>query len=81
MGAAPTFYTAVPASESPADIAAARDELFSLKGSEIWRSGWSLDPEFSGKYPDGYEEALGDAVRQDCNNSLAKRRSCWASGS
>lgn len=62
VGAAPTFRTTIPASESEADIKAARDEMFALAGTELWRSPWSLDPVFKGIYPEGFEEALGDAA-------------------
>lgn len=52
IGAAPVFATAIPASEAPADIQAAREHLFSVKKRDMWQATWGLDPLFTGAYPE-----------------------------
>lgn len=47
---------AVPASENPADIDAARQASWSIKEKNTWSNSWWGDPVFSGRYPlDGRE--------------------------
>ena len=59
VGWAPVGYVCRPASESEADIAAARAATFEVRTGDparvLWNSSWYNDPVFEGQYP---EEAL-----------------------
>jgi len=51
VGAAPVFRTCIPASESAADIEAARRMMFEVKDRGMFEPCWNLDPLFLGSYP------------------------------
>jgi beta-glucosidase len=52
IGMAPACQVSIPASETSADIEAAREATFSVTGQSVWHSAWCLDPVFFGHYPE-----------------------------
>jgi beta-glucosidase len=52
VGLAQSTSSAVPASDSPADIEAARRAMFEITAPHLWNQSWWLDPVFKGDYPD-----------------------------
>jgi beta-glucosidase len=52
IGWAPVGVTHVPATDSPADIAAARAATFSVTTRDCWSNTWWADPVFFGHYPE-----------------------------
>jgi beta-glucosidase len=61
---APVSGNAVPASDSPSDIEAARKQTFSVKTRDMWQNTWWWDPLFLGRYPeDGLALFGADAPR------------------
>jgi beta-glucosidase len=61
IGAAPVSRIGIPATESEADIAAARAYTFSFDPGSLWTHSWYSDPMILGRYP---EEGL-EAYRED----------------
>jgi beta-glucosidase len=51
VGLAPVNISAMPASESPEDIQAAKDHVFQSKGVHASGTTWWSDPAFFGEYP------------------------------
>jgi len=62
VGAAPVGITKYPATLLPADIDAARDEMFSIKSCGCWNNTWFSDPMIFGKYPDDGLELFKDSL-------------------
>jgi len=71
VGLAPVGIVSIPATDSPEDIEAARqtmfsvtskdETLFSVPSKNVWNNTWWLDPIFYGRYPkDGLELFGGD---------------------
>lgn len=52
IGAAPVGITAIPVTESPDDIEAARTRMFSVWNKSCWNNTWFTDPMVLGRYPD-----------------------------
>lgn len=54
MGIAPTSEAAIPVSESPQDIEAARQAYFATSGGDdwVWSAAWWSDPVLLGRYPE-----------------------------
>jgi beta-glucosidase len=52
IGWAPVGVTSIPASESPADIEAARAATWSVRNKDCWSNTWWADPVFFGHYPE-----------------------------
>ncbi len=52
IGFAPVFRTCIPATETDADIEAARRMMFEGRERSMFEPGWSLGPVFDGAYPD-----------------------------
>lgn len=52
VGMAPTGVAFNPASDSPADIQAARAATFAVDKKTLWTSAWWTDPVFLGRYPE-----------------------------
>ncbi len=74
VGFAPTSSVAYPASESPADIEAARREYFSIpKDTNRWFWNVSLwsDPVFFGHYPDEAFSTYGSAMPKITDEDMA----------
>jgi beta-glucosidase len=52
VGFAPVGLPRLPASDSPADVAAARASTFEVWGRSAWTNTWWMDPVFLGRYPE-----------------------------
>ena len=59
IGHAPCFHTTIPASESPADIKAARRAMFEMRHPHMFYATWNLDPLLRGAYPADAEAVWG----------------------
>ncbi len=62
VGIAPVGVTYLPASDSPADIAAARQAMFSVSRQNFWNNTWWTDPVFFKRYPEDGLALFGKAV-------------------
>jgi beta-glucosidase len=62
IGWAPTGDIPVPATDSPADIAAAREAYWAVNPGSIWNQAWWMEPVVNGRYPEQGLKAYGDAV-------------------
>jgi len=51
IGFAPVGAVAIPATDKPEDIQAARQAMFSITERNVWSNTWWMDPIFFGKYP------------------------------
>ena len=52
IGAAPVGIVKIPQTETPGDIQAARDLMFSIKAKDCWNNTWFADPMVFGRYPE-----------------------------
>ena len=52
IGVVPVGVTRIPATDSPADIEAARARMFSIWSKNCWNNTWFADPMVLGKYPE-----------------------------
>jgi len=52
IGLAPVGVACIPATDTPADLAAAKTAMFSIVNKDIWNNTWWMDPMFLGKYPE-----------------------------
>lgn len=52
IGFAPVNNSAMPLTNSPEDIQAAKDAVFKTNGSHSWNTSWWSDPVFFGTYPE-----------------------------
>jgi len=64
VGWAPVGYVCYPATDSPADIAAARKATFAVDKGTLWNNRWWADPVIHGRYPEEGLRAYGAAVPQ-----------------
>jgi len=71
IGCAPAVRCAHPATESAADIAAARAVVFGVDPGTVWSNTLFLDPLLLGKYPDYVEEIYGKAWPKFPDSDLA----------
>ena len=62
IGWAPVGAARTPATESAADIEAARRATFEMDSPTIWNSAWWNDPPFLGHYPEDGLAQMGDAA-------------------
>ena len=62
IGWAPCGLARIPASESPADIEAARQEMFSIRDANTWNNTWWADPVLFGRYPEDGLKLFGAAA-------------------
>ncbi len=69
VGWAPVAVTTSPASDTPADIAAARDAMFSIRKDGLFNDTWFADPVCLGHYPEDGLQRFGadmpDGFEQD----------------
>lgn len=59
IGLAPHAVVKIPATESPADVEAARRAMFEFKEKSCWSNTWWSDPVFFGAYPEDMLEVCG----------------------
>ncbi|MDP3072580.1 MAG: GH1 family beta-glucosidase [Opitutaceae bacterium] len=59
IGWAPTGDVPTPATESPEDIAAARETFWQVPAGNVWNMAWWLDPVLRGYYPEQGLRAYG----------------------
>ena len=52
----------IPATDSPADIQAACQKMFSTSKKDAWSNAWWMDPIFLGHYPEDALQLYGDAA-------------------
>ena len=62
VGIAPVGVTYLPATDSPADIAAARQAMFAVSRKDFWNNTWWTDPIFFKRYPEDGLALFGDAA-------------------
>ena len=62
IGFAPVGLTCMPATESPADIDAARRAMFTVQKSDCFSNTWWMDPVFLGHYPEDGLALFGAAA-------------------
>jgi beta-glucosidase len=62
IGVAMVPGTHMPATESPADIEAARRAMFRSVAGKAWGLSWWCDPMFLGQYPEDGQKLFGDAM-------------------
>jgi beta-glucosidase len=62
VGWAPTGDIPVPASDSAADLAAARESYWAVNGHDLWNQAWWMEPAMHGRYPENGLQAYGAAV-------------------
>lgn len=69
IGAAPVGVVYYPASETPEDIAAARQATFDVQPGNLWNNAWYSEPMFHGQYPEeglrAYAPHVPDFPAQD----------------
>lgn len=62
VGCAPVGHGFLPASTSPADVAAARKATFSVVNRDAWNAAWWMDPLVFGRYPEDGLALFGKAA-------------------
>ena len=62
IGAAPVGVVKIPASDSRADIAAARKAMFSVGKDITWNNTWYIDPMIFGRYPEDGLKTFGSQL-------------------
>lgn len=71
VGFSPVGIVGYPASDSPADIAAARRATMAIDSPTLWSNTWWADPIFRGAYPADGLEKLGAAAPPHTEAELA----------
>jgi beta-glucosidase len=62
IGWAPVGSTRIPATEAPADVEAARQDMFAITHKTAWTNTWWGDPVFFGHYPEDGLKVFGADV-------------------
>jgi len=62
VGCAPVGVVSMPATDSPADIAAAMKAMESIAARHLWNNTWWSDPIFLGRYPHDGLKLFGSAA-------------------
>ena len=62
IGFAPVGVVRMPETDSAADVAAARQAMFSVARQDCFNNTWWMDPVFLGRYPEDGLRFFGDAV-------------------
>ena len=60
VGWAPVGVVAIPETDSPADLEAARRAMFNTTEKSVWSNAWWSDPVYLGHYPEDALAAFGD---------------------
>ena len=71
IGYAPVGNIKTPATESPADIEAARQYMFTTGPVELWGNAWWYDPPLLGRYPEDGLGHFGALMPKGWENDLA----------
>ncbi|MFR1434866.1 MAG: GH1 family beta-glucosidase [Acutalibacteraceae bacterium] len=61
IGIAPTSNPGIPATDSPADISAAREFTFAVTKNSFYQASLLIDPVLLGRYPENTAEVWGEA--------------------
>ncbi len=64
VGFAPVGWSKIPASDSPADVEAARTATFAVTDDEPINNAWWMDPVYLGRYPEDGLELYGSDAPQ-----------------
>jgi beta-glucosidase len=70
VGAAPVGSHSIPASDRPADIAAARRATFAVASRTYWNTSWWTDPLVFGRYPEDGLKVFGADVPKHSRRDL-----------
>ena len=70
VGIAPVGVTYLPATDSPADIAAARQAMFAVSRKDFWNNTWWTDPIFFKRYPEDGLALFEDAAPVYTNRDM-----------
>jgi beta-glucosidase len=70
VGFAPMGFPKLPASESPADVAAARESMYSVAQPNHWNLTWWADPVLLGHYPEDGLRLFGKDAPQASSADL-----------
>lgn len=62
VGMAMAGWVTIPATETPADIEAARRAMFTIHADHIWQHHWWSDPAILGAYPEEGVQFFGEAM-------------------
>ena len=62
IGWAPTGDIPIPATDRPADLAAARESYWAVSGTDVWNQAWWMEPVMRGRYPENGLQAYGATV-------------------
>ena len=62
IGFAPVGLSKIPATDSAADLAAAREAAFAVNAETAWTNSWWMDPVFLGHYPEQGLRFFGEHV-------------------
>lgn len=62
VGYAPVGQTRIPATDDPADVEAARADMFAIRHRDCWNDTWFMDPVILGAFPEDGLALFGPAV-------------------
>ncbi len=71
VGWAPVGVAYYPATDSTADIEAAKRATFEIKTKSLWSNTWWADPVFFGRYPEDGLRVFGDSLPKFSEDDLA----------
>lgn len=71
IGYAPVGAIKIPASDSPADIEAARNSMFTTAPDGLWSNAWWYDPTVLGCYPEEGLHHFASVLPADWENDMA----------
>ncbi len=70
IGWSPVGHISCPATDSPADIEAARTAMFSVRRRDFWNNTWFADPVCRGRYPDDGVRLFGEDMPRIADSDL-----------
>ncbi len=70
VGYAPVGFVAKPATDAPADIAAARQKTFDYDENNLWCNAWWIEPAVLGKYPEAGLQRYATMMQEDYLDDL-----------